>query len=289
MLFPLTSAVFRRLKYFAISPGGKKLSLDCFPPLGTHFPLVALGGGGQAWSTPSAAHWGKPGGGVGGRTGILLVAPGGGGGKGPGSPKPTGAGDNGVAGAQLLIAEPDVPDGGEPPGGEDKSCGGGNCRAEPLAGITALPPDVFPAEAGTRRVAEAGLAGTVPLLMRESELRGAEVGAVEAAAGPGGSVGVPGKPIAGGDVEEISWPGPRERHASHSGVRHPVVISRNKLPKHAAMPSRRGGCPRVQAGHPWPLTRHPWPMMEFPPCLGLRPESKANHPRRPRLRRVEGP
>jgi hypothetical protein len=200
---------------------------------------------------------------------MLPDAPGGGGGRGPGSPKPTGAGDNGVAGAQLLIAELGVPDGGEPPGGEDKSCGGGNCRAEPWAGITVLPPEALPGETGTRRVAEAGLAGATPLPMRESELRGVEADGVEAEAGPGGSVGVPGKPTAGGDVEERRRPGPRERQASHSDVRHPVVISKNKLPKHAAMPSHRGGCPGVQAGLPWPLTRHPWPMMDIPPCLGV--------------------
>lgn len=200
---------------------------------------------------------------------MLPVAPGGGGGKGPGSCKLSGAGDNGVAGAQLLIAEPDVPDGGEPPGGEDKSCGGGNCKAEPLVGISVLPPDVVPAGVGTRRVAEAGLAGTMPLLIRESELRGVEAGGVEAAAGPGGSVGVPGKPIAGGDGEETLRSGIAGRHSSQSGVRHPVVISRNKPPKHAAMPSLRGGCPGVQAGHPWPLTRHPWPMMDVPPCLSV--------------------
>lgn len=216
---------------------------------------------------------------------MLPIAPGGGGGRGPGSCKPSGAGDNGVAGAQLLFPGADVPAAGGPPTGADKSCGGGNCGAEPLAGITVLPPEAVPAGGGTRRAAEAGLAGTMPLLRRESELRGVEAGAVEAEAGPGGSVGVPGKPTAGGDVEERRRPGPRERHASHSGVRHPVVISKNKLPKHAAMPSRRSGYPGVQAGLPWPLTRHPWPMMEVPPCLGGKAGVRSEPSVSPRLRR----
>lgn len=198
---------------------------------------------------------------------MLPIAPGGGGGRGPGSCKPSGAGDNGVAGAQLLFPGADVPAAGGPPTGADKSCGGGNCGAEPLAGITVLPPEAVPAGGGTRRAAEAGLAGTMPLLRRESELGGVEGGGVEAVAGPGGSVGVPGKPTGGCDVEESMRLGPRERHASHSDVRHPVVMSKNKLPKHAALPSHRGGFLGVESGHPWPLTRHPWPMMDVPPCF----------------------
>lgn len=174
---------------------------------------------------------------------MFAVAPGGGGGKGPGSCKPSRAGDKGVAGVQWLVAGPGDTTGSGLPAGGDKSCGGGNRLGAVLVGRRVLSPEAVPAGTGVWRAAEAGLAGAIPLLKLESVPLGNEVVDAGVAAWPGGSVGVPGKPIAGGDVAETLRSATPGRQSPQSDMRQPVVTNTNIPPRQAAMPSHRGGFP----------------------------------------------
>ena len=191
------------------------------------------------------------------------MAPGGGGGRGPGSCKPTGAGDpgaedRGVAGAQLLMAGVEAEGQLLPPTDRDKSWGGGSGACEPPVDIKP-PPELLAGDAGSRRVPDVKFAPVVPEPVPDRESRplfGVVVDR-EWADGPGGSVGVPGKPTVGLDVGITFLSKVPRRHSSHSMVRHPVVINNT-------MPLRLAAMLNPRSGKPAPYLRHPWPIMITP-------------------------